>query len=388
MAGDRRRDRRVRRQARTPRGAGGRARDRDDLGGRQSRHKVCRWPPGAWFGPDPPGGALATYLCRNPPRSRPVTPRRRSHSPMPLVGTCRSWPCRSCAARILDLVVGLHGRRQAEPGDGWLDPCFSKIVYVLTCRILSLVTVPCRGDKATAAEALVLRDENAVLRRQAGRYRYERRTGPGSPHWPGWPTSALGRGVPAHTRDAPGVASQAGTRRAVRADHRALPVGRSGAPPAPSACSPSLPARSAWRSCAASRPRSRPRGCPRPGSPRGCVQPGYTGGVSATVLHARLMAAAPGLARAEGEARGQITLAFAGMTAALNEQIRVLDAEIGRPTRGQPGSDYQAGSRRSTPSRGSPVHGEGRQRYRGDEDAAAVAGDLAQPGVHRLGLVV
>ena len=50
------------------------------------------------------------------------------------------------------------------------------------------------------------------------------------------------------------------------------------------------------------------------------------------MLHARLMAAAPGLAGAEGEARGQITLAFAGMTAALNEQIRVLDAEIGRPT--------------------------------------------------------
>jgi transposase InsO family protein len=48
-----------------------------------------------------------------------------------------------------------------------------KIVYVLTCRILSLVTVLCRGDKATAAEVLVLRHENAVLRRQAGRVRYE-----------------------------------------------------------------------------------------------------------------------------------------------------------------------------------------------------------------------
>ncbi len=100
VAGDRRRDRRVRRQARTPRGAGGRARDRDDLGGCQSRHKACRWLAGAArFGPAPPGLALATYRCRNPPRSRPVTPRRRSRSPMPLAGTCRSWPCRSGCSR-------------------------------------------------------------------------------------------------------------------------------------------------------------------------------------------------------------------------------------------------------------------------------------------------
>ena len=48
-----------------------------------------------------------------------------------------------------------------------------KIVYVLTCRILSLVTVLCRGDQAVAAEVLVLRHENAVLRRQVGRVRYE-----------------------------------------------------------------------------------------------------------------------------------------------------------------------------------------------------------------------
>ncbi len=48
-----------------------------------------------------------------------------------------------------------------------------KIVYVLTCRILSLVTVLCRGDQAVAAEVLVRRHENAVLRRQAGRVRYE-----------------------------------------------------------------------------------------------------------------------------------------------------------------------------------------------------------------------
>ncbi|MGE5286299.1 MAG: hypothetical protein ACM3ML_03655, partial [Micromonosporaceae bacterium] len=48
-----------------------------------------------------------------------------------------------------------------------------KIVYVLTCRILGLVVLLCRGDRAKDAELLVLRHENAVLRRQAGRVRYE-----------------------------------------------------------------------------------------------------------------------------------------------------------------------------------------------------------------------
>ena len=48
-----------------------------------------------------------------------------------------------------------------------------KIVYVLTCRILGLVVVLFRGDQAIAAEVLVLRHENAVLRPQAGRVQYE-----------------------------------------------------------------------------------------------------------------------------------------------------------------------------------------------------------------------
>jgi putative transposase len=48
-----------------------------------------------------------------------------------------------------------------------------KIAYVLTCRILGLVVLLCCGDRATVAELLVLRHENAVLRRQVGRLRYE-----------------------------------------------------------------------------------------------------------------------------------------------------------------------------------------------------------------------
>jgi len=48
-----------------------------------------------------------------------------------------------------------------------------KIVYLLTCRVLGLAVLAFRGDRAKDAELLVLRDENAVLRRNAGRVRYE-----------------------------------------------------------------------------------------------------------------------------------------------------------------------------------------------------------------------
>jgi transposase InsO family protein len=48
-----------------------------------------------------------------------------------------------------------------------------KIVYLLTCRVLGLVVLVFRGGLAKDAELLVLRHENAVLRRQAGRVRYE-----------------------------------------------------------------------------------------------------------------------------------------------------------------------------------------------------------------------
>ena len=51
-----------------------------------------------------------------------------------------------------------------------------KIVYLLTCRVLGLAF---RGDRAKDAELLVLRHENAVLRRHVGRVRYE----PGDRVW-------------------------------------------------------------------------------------------------------------------------------------------------------------------------------------------------------------
>jgi putative transposase len=48
-----------------------------------------------------------------------------------------------------------------------------KIIYLLTCRVLGLAVLVFRGDKAKDAELLVLRHENAVLRRHVGRVRYD-----------------------------------------------------------------------------------------------------------------------------------------------------------------------------------------------------------------------
>ena len=104
---------------------------------------------------------------------------------------------------------------------------------------------------------------------------------------------------------------------------------------------------------------------------------GYTGGVPATVLHARLMAAAPGLTGAEGEARGQITLAFAAMTAALNEQIRVLDEQIGWLFTAHPDRHIFASLPRSGTVRAATLLaeiGDCRQRFPADDALAALAG--------------
>jgi putative transposase len=48
-----------------------------------------------------------------------------------------------------------------------------KIVYLLVRRVLSLFVLLWRGDLAKDAELLALRHENAVLRRHAGRVRYD-----------------------------------------------------------------------------------------------------------------------------------------------------------------------------------------------------------------------
>ena len=104
---------------------------------------------------------------------------------------------------------------------------------------------------------------------------------------------------------------------------------------------------------------------------------GYTGGISAEVLHGRLAAAAPGLTGPEGEARGQITLALVAMLSALNAQITVLDAEIGRAFAAHPDRHIFASLPRSGTIRAASLLaeiGDCRQRFPTDEALAALAG--------------
>jgi putative transposase len=54
-----------------------------------------------------------------------------------------------------------------------------KIAYLLTCRMLGLAVLGFCSDRTKDVELLVLRHENAVLRRNAGRVQYE----PGDRVW-------------------------------------------------------------------------------------------------------------------------------------------------------------------------------------------------------------
>ncbi len=75
----------------------------------------------------------------------------------------------------LEYSIGRVTCTVAGTGGQWWLACWMllKIVYLLTCRVLGLVVLGFRCDRAKDAELLVLRHENAVLRRNAGRVRYE-----------------------------------------------------------------------------------------------------------------------------------------------------------------------------------------------------------------------
>jgi hypothetical protein len=69
-----------------------------------------------------------------------------------------------------------------------------KLVYLLMRWSFGLIALVFRGDHAKDAELLVLRHENAVLRRNAGRCGTSQPTGPGSPPSRGLSRAAAGPG--------------------------------------------------------------------------------------------------------------------------------------------------------------------------------------------------
>jgi hypothetical protein len=94
-----------------------------------------------------------------------------------------------------------------------------KISYLLMRWLFGLVVLVFRGDRAKDAELLVLRHENVVLRRTAGRIRYE----PADRAWFAAlaqfiPRRRWARIFPGDARDATGLAPQTG-RAEVRHEH-------------------------------------------------------------------------------------------------------------------------------------------------------------------------
>jgi putative transposase len=73
-------------------------------------------------------------------------------------------------------------------GEGWLARVLLKIACLLMRWLFSLAVLVSSGDRAKNAELLVLRHQNAVLRRNAGRVQYE----PGDRAW----FAALTRFIP------------------------------------------------------------------------------------------------------------------------------------------------------------------------------------------------
>ena len=103
-----------------------------------------------------------------------------------------------------------------------------KIVYLLVRRILGVAVLISRSDLAKDAELLVLRHENAVLRRHAGRVRY----GPAHRLWlaAGSRSSSLAPGTAAYSgaRDATGCPGDRRASAAASCSREAVPVPAAG----------------------------------------------------------------------------------------------------------------------------------------------------------------
>jgi transposase len=104
---------------------------------------------------------------------------------------------------------------------------------------------------------------------------------------------------------------------------------------------------------------------------------GYTGGVPAEVLFARLSDAAPGLAGAEAEARGAITVALVDTIEMLNTRIAALEAQIADVFAAHPDRAIFASLPRSGTVRAANLLaeiGDCRARFPTDAAIAALAG--------------
>lgn len=113
---------------------------------------------------------------------------------------------------------------------------------------------------------------------------------------------------------------------------------------------------------------------------------GYTGGIPATELHRRLRRAAPGLAGQEGEARGAITLALVAMLVTLNEQVAMLEDQIGELFSAHPDQHIFSNLPRSGTVRAASLLaeiGDCRERFPTDDALAALAG--ASPSTRQSG---
>jgi len=113
---------------------------------------------------------------------------------------------------------------------------------------------------------------------------------------------------------------------------------------------------------------------------------GYTGGISAAVLHARLVEAAPGLPGAEGDARGDITLSLVDIVEMLNTKITALEAQINTVFRAHPDQMIFASLPRAGMVRAATLLGEigdCRERFPTDSALAALAG--ASPSTRQSG---
>jgi putative transposase len=84
------------------------------------------------------------------------------------------------------------------------------LLYRLVRGLLDVLMLACRGDRSKDAELLVLRHENAVLRQQVARVRYNGADRVWLACWRGWSRVAAGPRSSPHSGDRAGLAPSTG----------------------------------------------------------------------------------------------------------------------------------------------------------------------------------